>query len=88
MFSGYLVTQKERGEQASIFMKKVAGGDICPPLLLRWWSWLEGKREKCGYFSPQNPHGEVAGKGRLSCIQMGIRHGRESKFPKKSNQIS
>lgn len=41
-----MVTQKERGEQASIFMKKVAGGDICPPSAAGGWGGGAGRRER------------------------------------------
>lgn len=82
MFSGYLVTQKERGEQASIFMKKVAGGDICPPLLQETGvvGLAVGKEGKTWIFQPSEPSWEsdAAGRGRLSCIQMGIQYGRPS----------
>lgn len=79
MVSGYLVIQKERGEQASIFMKKVAGGDICPPLLQEAGVAV-GKEGKTWVFQPSEPSWEsdAAGKGRLSCIQMGIQCGRPS----------
>jgi len=59
-------------------MKKVAGGDICPPTAGCCDGTSVGKETKPGTFQPSLPSwkNDTAGKGELSCIQMPVQYGK------------